>query len=154
MNLRFIVIAFLWLAPLYFAGCQSEDPEDIWEDDRNKILAYIAEHQLNALEHPSGVFYVVEVEGTGPRPTLTSLLNIKYTGMLLDGRVFDSSGGAQFTLINTIRGWQIGIPLFRAGGRGKILIPSALAYGAFPPFGSIIPRNAPLVFEIEIIEIR
>ena len=152
MLLRLFVIVALFVIPLCFTGCRSEDPEEIWELDRNKILEYIAIHSLTAIEHTSGIFYVVDVEGSGPHPTLNSRVNVKYTGMLLDGTIFDASGGTTFTVGNTIQGWQIGIPLFRAGGKGKLLIPSALGYGANPPGG--IPRNAPLVFDIEIIELR
>jgi len=151
MHPRLILIIFIFTIPLLFAGCRSEDPEEIWEADRNKLLSYIVEHGLNATEHPLGIFYVMEVEGTGPKPTVNSLVHVKYTGKLIDGSVFDS-GSTELLLFQTIRGWQIGIPLFRVGGRGKLLIPSALAYGAHPPRGSIIPRNAPLVFEIELID--
>jgi FKBP-type peptidyl-prolyl cis-trans isomerase FkpA len=141
------------IIPLFFNGCKSDDPEKIWDRDRGELLKYISENDLEAIEHSSGIFYVVDDEGTGQRPTLNSRVNIRYTGTFLDGKIFDASNGATFTLRNTIQGWQIGIPLFRVGGKGKLLIPSALAYGQYPPWGSGIPRNACLVFEIEIIDL-
>jgi FKBP-type peptidyl-prolyl cis-trans isomerase FkpA len=145
------------LLPVLFtfliSGCSTDDPEKIWDRDKGKLLKYISENELEAIEHSSGIFYVVEEEGSGPRPTLTSRVNIRYTGTFLDGKVFDASNGATFTLMNTIQGWQVGIPLFRVGGKGMLLVPSALAYGQYPPWGSGIPRNACLVFEFEIIDL-
>ena len=135
-----------------FSGCESDDPDKIAERDRQKLLDYIEENELDAVEHSSGLFYVVESVGTGSvEPDLNSLIKIRYTGYLLDGTVFDSSNGANLRLGGTIRGWQIGIPFFREGGKGILLIPSALGYGTWAQPG--IPRNSCLVFEFELLGI-
>ncbi len=148
-------IAFLPLLMAFtfaFLGCESEDPDKIAERDHQKLLKYIEENELDAIEHSSGLFYVVEREGTGSvHPDLNSVILIRYTGMLLDGTVFDSNNGAQLRLSGTIRGWQIGIPLFREGGKGILLIPSALGYGTWAQWG--IPRNSCLIFEFELLGI-
>ncbi len=142
--LSFFVIA-LW-------SCESDDPDKIAERDRQKLLDYIEENELDANEHSSGLFYVVERVGTGSvEPNLNSLIKIRYTGYLLDGTVFDASNGANLRLGGTIRGWQIGIPLFREGGKGILLVPSALGYGTWAQPG--IPRNSCLVFEFELLGI-
>ncbi|TVQ88283.1 MAG: peptidylprolyl isomerase [Bacteroidetes bacterium] len=152
MSLTRIVLVFIIiLAGLSFWSCQSDDPDKIAERDRQSLLKFIAENELDAIEHPSGLFYVVEREGTGSHPELNSLIMIRYTGYLLDDKVFDSSNGAQLRLFNTIRGWQIGIPLFREGGKGMLLVPSALGYGPYAQFG--IPRNSCLIFEFELLGI-
>jgi FKBP-type peptidyl-prolyl cis-trans isomerase FkpA len=140
------------LAVLLLAGCGKDDPERIAEKDREKILEYINEHGLNAQEHESGVFYVIEKEGSGGHPTANSVVKLNYTGKLLDDeeKVFDSGFGSTLRLMNTIQGWQHGIPMFKKGGEGLLFIPSGLGYGQWPT-GSI-PANSILIFEIELID--
>lgn len=138
------------LLALLLIGCGKDDPEKIAEKDRQKILEYISEHGLDAQEHESGVFYVIEREGSGGHPTASSVVKLNYTGKLLDGKVFDSGYGSSLRLMNTIQGWQYGIPMFRKGGEGLLLIPSGLGYGQWPT-GSI-PVNSVLIFEIELID--
>ncbi len=138
------------LLVLLLAGCGKDDPERIAEKDRQTILEYISEHGLDAQEHESGVFYVIEREGSGGHPTASSVVKLNYTGKLLDGKVFDSGFGSSLRLMNTIQGWQYGIPMFKKGGEGLLLIPSGLGYGQWPT-GSI-PANSVLIFEIELID--
>lgn len=142
-------------ALLVMSSCAKEDPDAIAASDRKKILEYIAAEGLEevAVEHESGLFYVIENPGTGVHPTLVSNIRIRYTGYYIDEKVFDSSVGSLFQLQRTILGWQIGIPLFKNGGKGKLMIPSAMGYGAYPPYGSGIRRNAVLIFDFEIIDI-
>lgn len=145
----FLLLFFASL--LVFSGCGKDDPDKIAERDRQKLLNYIAANELDAQEHSSGLFYVIEKPGTGAQPTLSSLIRMNYKGMLLDGKTFDFGTGVDFNLQNTIRGWQIGVPMFRAGGKGMLLVPSALGYGSFAMGG--IPRNSCLIFEIEILDV-
>ncbi len=149
---KIIVLPLLLAFAFAFLGCESDDPDKIAERDRKKLLNYIEENELDAIEHPSGLFYVMEREGSGSvNPDMTSLIYIRYAGRLLDGTVFDSSNGTQIRLSGTIRGWQIGIPLFREGGKGMLLVPSALGYGTWAQWG--IPRNSCLIFEFELLGI-
>jgi FKBP-type peptidyl-prolyl cis-trans isomerase FkpA len=147
----FLTFSLLFL----FTACEQEDPDAIAAEDRKKIRNYISENGLDdvAIEHSSGLFYVVEEEGTGANPTLTNSLRISYQGYYLDGKVFDASDGALFQLQGTIAGWKVGIPLFKNGGEGKLLVPSAMGYGAYPPYRSGIRRNAVLIFDFKIIDI-
>lgn len=138
------------LGAVLFLSCGRDDPEWIAQKDREKILEYIAENELDAREHESGLFYVIEREGDDRSPGLYTPIRMNYEGSLLNGRVFDFRTNAVIRLSNTIRGWQYGIPLFGAGGRGFLLIPSALGYGSFPQYG--IPENSVLVFYVEIID--
>ena len=100
---------------------------------------------------------MVEIEGPGPFPELSSAVTVHYEGSLTDGTVFDSSYDTgtpvTFPLSGVISGWQIGIPKFREGSSGLLVIPSSLAYGPNPPAGSGIPPNAVLVFRIEVLEV-
>jgi len=78
---------------------------------------------------------------------------VAYTGYYTNGEIFDGSNaqGITFNLNGVIDGWRIGIPYFKEGGSGKLLIPSALGYG--PNGGGSVPANSVLIFDIELIEV-
>ena len=149
---RSITTLFIILGMLVFAGCGKDDPDKIAANDREKLLKYIAENDLDAIEHSSGLFYVVEKPGTGATPSLYSIVRMNYKGQLLNGTIFDTNYNVDFNLSGTIRGWQIGVPLFKSGGKGMLLVPSALGYGEYA-MGSI-PRHSCLVFDIEIVDVQ
>lgn len=144
----------LMILPLFFA-CSKEDQREVDED---LIREYIADNSLDGREGEDGLFYVIGKEGNGARPELSSEVTVHYEGYLLDGDVFDSSyergTPATFPLTGVIKGWQLGIPLFKEGGKGTLLIPSHLGYGSNPPPGSGIPRDAVLVFDIELLDVN
>ena len=78
---------------------------------------------------PSGIWYIIDDQGTGTEhPNSLSTVTVHYEGRLLDGTKFDSSydraAPSTFSLQNVIGGWQIGIPLFKKEGKGKLIIPS------------------------------
>ena len=120
--------------------------------DEIKINQYLTENGLTAESSASGLYYTIEEEGIGnAKPTLSDVVEVSYNGYLLDGRVFDGAV-TSFPLSNVIAGWQEGIRLFKKEGKGRLFIPAALAYGDQPPPGSIIPENAVLVFDIELLD--
>ncbi len=136
---------------LMMSACRKDDPEYIAERDKRRILSYLEEHDLDYYEHESGVFIVVDTLGSGGYPSENSTVRMNYEGYLLDGTVFDSRSNAYLNLQNTVQGFRIGVQEFQRGGKGTILIPSALGYGEYPPSG-VIPRHAVLIFDIEIID--
>jgi len=105
----------------------------------------------------SGLQYIVMKEGTGEKPTPTSTVKVHYHGTLADGTVFDSSVDrgepAQFGVGQVIPGWTEGLQLMSVGSKYKFFIPQELAYGATPRPGGVIKPFAPLVFEVELLEI-
>ena len=105
----------------------------------------------------SGLAYKVLTEGTGPNPKATDQVTVHYTGKLIDGKVFDSSvkrgQPATFPLNRVIPGWSEGVQLMKKGGKSTLYLPSSLAYGERGA-GGVIPPNATLVFEIELLEIK
>ena len=105
----------------------------------------------------SGLAYKVLTEGTSPNPKATDQVTVHYTGKLIDGKVFDSSvkrgQPATFPLNRVIPGWSEGVQLMKKGGKSTLYLPSNLAYGERGA-GGVIPPNATLVFEIELLEIK
>jgi FKBP-type peptidyl-prolyl cis-trans isomerase len=96
-------------------------------------------------------------EGTGAMPLATNNVKVHYTGMLLDGKVFDSSvqrgEPIDFLLNQVIKGWTEGVQLMKEGAKYKFYIPSNLAYGERGA-GGVIPPNADLIFEVELLKIN
>ncbi|HNE50129.1 MAG TPA: FKBP-type peptidyl-prolyl cis-trans isomerase [Chitinophagales bacterium] len=101
----------------------------------------------------SGLQYEVITEGTGPKPKLTDMVKVDYTGTLLDGTVFDSSvkkGPATFPLNGVIPGWSEGLQLMSVGSKYKLYIPGKLAYGMQGQQQAGIGPDETLVFEVEL----
>lgn len=140
---------------LMLIACNNNDEPSVnqAEVDKEIIEQYIADNNLNATEHPSGLFYVIEEPGSGGSPDLNDDVTVEYKGYLTNGAVFDETQANQprsFPLGNLIPGWQIGIPLLQKNGEGLFLIPSELGYGdrALPG----IPANSVLIFEIKLVD--
>jgi FKBP-type peptidyl-prolyl cis-trans isomerase len=104
----------------------------------------------------SGLQYKVIKEGEGQKPSLDDNVKVHYTGKLLDGTIFDSSVDrgtpAEFGLNQVIPGWTEGLQLMSVGSVYEFYIPSELAYGSTGA-SQVIPPNATLIFEVELIEI-
>lgn len=112
----------------------------------------------SAQKTASGLRYIVEKEGTGKMPLTTDQVTVHYSGYLLNGKKFDSSVDrgqpATFGLNQVIRGWTEGLQLMKEGGKTKFIIPSELGYGAQGAGGGLIPPNAWLVFDVELIKVN
>ncbi|MBP1656634.1 MAG: hypothetical protein H6Q31_1235 [Bacteroidetes bacterium] len=106
---------------------------------------------------PSGLQYRVITEGKGKTPTAASTVKTHYRGRLLDGTEFDSSykrgEPAVFPVTGVISGWTEALQLMKEGSKWELFIPSNLAYGE-QGAGGVIPPNATLVFEVELLEIQ
>lgn len=103
--------------------------------------------------------YEVLQEGDGKtKPKATDVVQVKYTGKLLDGTVFDSTdknGGApmDINLAAVIKGWTEGIQLMSKGSKYRFYIPSDLAYGD-QGAGGAIPGGATIIFDVELVNIK
>lgn len=106
---------------------------------------------------PSGLQYIVLKQTDGNKPQATDKVKVHYTGKTMDGKVFDSSVDrgqpTEFLLNQVIPGWTEGVQLMAVGSKYKFFIPYNLAYGerGIPQAG--IPPFAPLIFEVELLEI-
>lgn len=143
---------FLFIVPL-ISSCA----KDRLEKDINKIEKYLEKNNLTAEKTEDGLYYIITEEGTGDRPTVDNDVTVHYEGFTLKDEKFDSSYDrnepATFPLNRVILGWQLGIPLFKEGGSGMLLIPSELAYGSNPPPSDVIGKNEVLIFNVELIEV-
>jgi len=98
--------------------------------------------------------------GTGAVATSSSTVSVLYTGAVAaTGVIFQASTDSgpspvSLQLNQVIKGWQLGIPGMRVGGERQLLIPASEAYGANPPSGSNIPVNAPLVFDVTLLQVK
>ena len=122
-------------------------------ENRQEILDYIADNNLDATESDTGLFYVIEEQGTGDYPEATSNVTVKYKGYFTDGEVFDENdNGVSFNLNQVIPGWTEGMQYFKEGGSGQLLIPSALGYGRYG--NQVIPGGAVLIFDVSLESIN
>ncbi|MBT3342079.1 MAG: FKBP-type peptidyl-prolyl cis-trans isomerase [Gemmatimonadetes bacterium] len=132
--------------------------ETIMAAKKVEAEAYLATAaaEPGAIRTESGLVYLETVAGTGPMPTVTDSITVHYHGSLEDGTVFDSSVDRgtpiPFRLGQVIPGWQEGLQLMKEGGKAKLTIPGELAYG--PRGQGLIPPNATLIFEVELIKVH
>lgn len=114
--------------------------------------------QKDTVATPSGLKYVDLVEGTGAIPKTGQTVVVHYTGTLENGDKFDSSRDRNqpfsFKLGTgqVIKGWDEGLSTMRVGGRRQLIIPPELGYGARGA-GGVIPPNATLLFDVELLKI-
>lgn len=151
-------------AMLVSAGCgteTAEEPEAPAATAPQSTAPEVTAPETNAGTPTSDVTeLVIEdlVVGTGAEAKTGDAVTVHYTGWLTDGSEFDSSVGGQpfqFVLGNgeVIPGWDQGVAGMKVGGKRKLTIPPDLAYGAAGAGGGIIPPNATLVFDVELVSI-
>lgn len=110
-------------------------------------------------ETPSGLRYTILQEGNGKKAERNKTVSVHYKGQLVDGQVFDSSYSRKqpidFTLGvgQVIAGWDEGIQLLKVGDKARFVIPSNLAYGS-QGAGGVIPPDATLIFDVELIDVK
>lgn len=107
----------------------------------------------------SGLEYIEVQAGTGTQPKAGQTVSVHYTGKFQDGKVFDSSisrgDPLEFPLGRgrVIKGWDEGIALMKVGGKAQLIIPPDLAYGEHGA-GGVIPPDATLVFDVELVGVK
>jgi FKBP-type peptidyl-prolyl cis-trans isomerase FkpA len=151
------------------------DQQKMMAEQQRKMMAYASEqlkkddvvlqdymkkNNLTGMKKtPSGMYYQVTKPGTGPTAKAGQKVSVNYMGMLLTGKMFDSSEkvGKPFEFPlgqgQVIPGWDEGIALLNKGSRAILLIPSTLAYGQRGA-GADIPADSPLRFEVELVDIK
>jgi FKBP-type peptidyl-prolyl cis-trans isomerase FkpA len=139
-----------------FISC-SKDKEttvDYVAKNDKEITDYIAKNNLTAQKSGTGLYYVITEPGTGTQPTASSNVTVAYKGYFSNGTIFDQSKpeGISFGLNQVIKGWTEGIPHFKTGGNGILLVPAHLGYGnsAVGP----IPGGSVLIFDVKLISVK
>jgi peptidylprolyl isomerase len=114
-----------------------------------------ADYQTTA----TGLKYYDFVVGSGASPQKGQQVIVHYTGWLVDGKKFDSSldrgepFAFQIGIGQVIRGWDDGVLTMNVGGKRQLVIPPELGYGPSGA-GGVIPPNATLVFEVELLDVK
>lgn len=136
-----------------FAACNSNDSQAQLDADIALIEKYLADNNLSAEEVDLGLYVIKDYEGNGNRPNSNSQVLVNYRGYLPDGTEFDKNLNAStpFNLQGVVQGWQRGIPQFKEGGYGTLLMASYLGYGTTARPN--IPANSVLIFDIELIAV-
>ncbi len=124
-----------------------------WAD--NPVTASAAK-EAGAKVLPSGLVFRSLQDGKGANPLASNTVKVHYRGTFPDGKEFDNSykrnEAIEFPLQNVIPCWTEGVQLMKVGGKAKLTCPPGIAYGARGA-GGVIPPNATLVFEIELMAI-
>lgn len=138
---------------LFSCANDTDEPQDFTLQNDNEIITYLEDNNLSATKTASGLYYLIENQGSGTTPTPSSEVRVVYKGYFTTGVVFDQSNatGISFLLNQVIPGWTEGLTYFKEGGTGKLFVPSALGYGP-NDYGSI-PGGSVLIFDIELKEI-
>jgi FKBP-type peptidyl-prolyl cis-trans isomerase FkpA len=147
MNLKqFIATLSLSLLPLRMVNAQAPNP-----------VTAAAAQEAGATVTASGLVYRSLREGTGASPQATDRVKVHYRGTLPDGKEFDSSyqrnEAIEFRLNGVIKCWTEGVQKMKVGGKAKLTCPPAIAYGERGA-GGVIPPNATLIFEVELLGIN
>ncbi|WP_437921967.1 FKBP-type peptidyl-prolyl cis-trans isomerase [Sphingobacterium sp. LRF_L2] len=150
----------------YFKG----EIEGLKKAEEGKLAGYIADKKLEPKKTASGLQYVVASEGKGNKPAVGDTVVVNYTGTLVSGKVFDTNNVDEAKKSNSfnpmrkyepirfrvghdpvIQGWTEGLQLLTKGSKATLLVPSNLGYGERG--GGAIPPYAPLVFEVELVDV-
>lgn len=131
-------------------------PQVIAQNTPDATLAAAAK-EPGARVTESGLVIRMLQEGKGAQPDASATVVVHYRGTFPDGKEFDSSHkrgqAAEFPLNRVIKCWTEGVAMMKVGGRAKLTCPSSIAYGARGA-GGLIPPDATLVFEVELLGVR
>lgn len=145
--------------------------EGMKKAEDGKIASYVEKNKLTPKKTASGLQYVVKNEGTGNNPVVGDTVVLNYTGALTNGKVFDTNlpeVAKKNNVFNPMRpyetlrvrightpviqGWTEGLQLLKKGSKATFIVPSSLGYGERQQ-GNLIPAYAPLVFDVDVVEI-
>lgn len=141
---------------------QEAKAKEIITKEEQQFLEYFKANNItNYKKLDNGLYYVIHQEGSGPKVPKGKNVTVNYTGMLLNGKKFDSNVDPAFNHVepftfqaganSVIKGWDEGIQLLNKGAKATLFIPSPMAYGERGAGGDI-PANTPLVFDIEVVD--
>ncbi len=147
-----VLLITIVLMVFAFNNCKKDDVDQSLVDDEI-IQEYLEKNNIEATKDSTGIYYIITAEGFGVHPTVYSTIEVNYKGYLTNDTIFDDTEGVPvtFNLSTLIKGWQIGIPMLKEGGKGTFFIPSKLGYGGRETYN--IPANSVLIFEIHLLDV-
>lgn len=171
LNTILKICVFILFAAVVVSGCKkAEDPLAIYTPEREAglikdWLAYMVSTNKDIDTTSTGIYYVVDKVGTGTTVQAGDSVTVKYTGMFMDGQIFDASayhGNGTYKYVHKdadpykrlIQGWEEGIEVLQKGGSAAFLIPSSKGYGITGSYDGSIPPYSPLIFVIEVVDIK
>ncbi|MBD1432798.1 FKBP-type peptidyl-prolyl cis-trans isomerase [Sphingobacterium sp. DN00404] len=144
--------------------------ETLKQAEEGKLASYISKNKLEPKKTDSGLQYIVKEEGSGNKAVVGDTVVVNYTGSLVNGKIFDTNNAETAKKENTfnpmrqyepirfrvghdpvIQGWTEGLQLLNKGSKATLLVPSSIGYGERG--GGTIPPYAPLVFDVELVDI-
>ncbi len=155
LNLGMVVLFTL----IIVSGCKKDELTYTPEKEAAQMKTWLdamVKNNVNIDTTSTGLYYIVDTPGSGPKVQEGDTVTVQYTGMFLDGTIFDSS--SSFTYVHKaadqrmIQGWEEGIEVMNKGELAVFLVPSAKAYGNYGY--SIIPPYTPLLFTISVVDIK
>jgi FKBP-type peptidyl-prolyl cis-trans isomerase len=148
---------------LLLTGCGTDSKSDESKNRQNINQTDKGTATMARTKTPSGLEYELMQEGTGVSPQKGQQVKVHYTGWLsnngVPGNKFDSSvdRGQPFTFVigvgQVIKGWDEGVMGMKVGEKRRLIIPAKLGYGA-QGAGGVIPPNATLIFEVELLGVK
>jgi FKBP-type peptidyl-prolyl cis-trans isomerase FkpA len=159
-----LLFCTLFMAVVFAACSKSDDVTQVidplpqYKKDTAAIRAYLEANSLDAVKDSSGIFYKIIEPGNGKdsidKTQQKAVAEVKYTGKLLNGQVFDSTATgktATFGYHYVIGGFQFAIGKLTKGGRIIVYVPSYFGYG--PENNGPIPANSVLIFDVELVNV-
>jgi len=140
-------------------SCKQNETAKVSEEEKQAVNQRITDITTGFEKTESGLWYKIISKGTGKKPEKGQTVSVHYKGSLLDGTEFDSSYKRNQPILfslgkaNVIAGWDEGVALLNVGDKARFVIPSSLAYGT-KGAGRVIPPNATLIFDVELINVN
>ncbi len=160
-------IFFLSAMVMMLSACLKDDDSEQKEEERRKLEAYLLDNNITQEPTGSGMYYLEEVEGTGVSPRVDDLIELVYTGTLIDGTVVETTDSAEARdariysdsrlygphryYVQPTDGFFEGIRKMKEDGEATFIIPSDLAYGG-SRYGSIPPYST-LIYHVKLLDV-
>jgi FKBP-type peptidyl-prolyl cis-trans isomerase FkpA len=156
-NGNFLVSVLMTMTLILTMSC---DPSrKIEKEEEESIKQYLRDNNITATPTASGLYYIVNTEGTGAYPVANDSVVVNYIGAFLNGTVFDSNINTKPIVFAmgtgaVISGFEEGISYMKKGGKATLLLPSRLAYGTYGDYYGGIPGYTPIIFRVELLNIK
>lgn len=157
--MRKIVASFLVIA-LLAVSCiknKSDCPsvsETASDREQQELTDYILAHSISAVKHNSGIYYEIQQLGSGEFPAICANIEVTFYGYLTNGSQFESGKDKVLNLQHLLPGWRLGLPLIKTGGKIRLYLPPALAYGYVgkkdESGNQLVPANSVVVYDITL----